>query len=569
MAKDISNRNSDVVRSDPSRRKFLKQAGLLTAGIQAASFLPASLAAGSSGAGSQTTAKDSYSDVIAETTYGKVRGLRSNGVNCFTGIHYGADTSGKGRFMPPAKPASWTGVRDAVTWGPISPMPIQTGAVDYMRMIDWLNQPGGMSEDCLVLNVWTPGVKDGRKRTVMFWLHGGGYTTGSANNPAFNGERLARKGDVVVVSINHRLGCFGYLDLDTVGAPSQFAPSGNVGMLDAVAALEWVRDNIENFGGDPGSVMIFGQSGGGSKVCTLLTMPAAKGLFHRAIIESGSALRATTRESAQRSAEKMLATVGLPKSRVLELQDLPVEQMVAAQLTLSVQPPPAGFAPVVDGSVLPRHPFDPDASPLSADIPIMVGSMTDDSALNRTDFDLDEAGLRDAVKKIAGEGNADKVIAAYRQAYPDASPFKLEVRILTDHGGRKSAITLSERKYAQHAAPVYNYVFAWPSPAFGGRYGSVHGTEVPLVFLNPDAIPLLTGNGPESHAMAEKMSSVWLAFAKTGNPNTSGIPQWPAFTPDTRATMIFNLESRVENDPHSDLRQLWEQIAAQGAGSAG
>ena len=231
-----------------------------------------------------------------------------------------------------------------------------------------------------------------------------------------------------------------------------------------------MRDNIENFGGDPNSVMIFGQSGGGSKVCTLLTMPAAKGLFHRAIIESGSALRLTTKENSARTAERMLDTVGLTKERAAELQDLPVEQLVSAQLMLSAQRPPAGFGPVMDGDVLPQHPFDPSASPLSANIPIIVGSTTEDSALNRTDFALDDAGLRATVKGLVGEGNVDKVVSVYRQAYPDASPFKLEVRILTDHGGRKSAITLAERKFAQHAAPVYMYVFAWPSPAFGGRY---------------------------------------------------------------------------------------------------
>ena len=470
MARQKSDFDLAAASSEPSRRRFLKQASLLAAGTQAGALLPLNSRAAAPQSDAGMT-----SGVIADTTYGKVRGARVNGINIFKGIHYGGDTSGKNRFMPPTKPKSWTGVLDALTWGRVSPMPIQAGAVDYMRMIDWLNQPGGMGEDCLVLNVWTPGIADGAKRTVMLWLHGGGFTTGSSGNPAFDGERLARKGDVVVVSINHRLGCFGYLDLAGAGA-SAAAKSGNAGMLDSVAALEWVRDNIENFGGNPGNVMLFGASGGGSKACALMTMPSAKDLFHRVAIQSGSAVRLTAKESSTRTAERMLDIVGLAKERAAELQDLPVEQLVSAQLMLSAQKPPAGFGAVMDGDVIPQHPFDPAGSPLSANIPILVGSTTDDSALNRTDFALDDSGLRATVKGLVGEANVDKVIGVYRQAYPDASPFKLEVRILTDHGGRRSALTLAERKFAMHAAPVYMYVFTWPSPAYGGRCAGVTGS---------------------------------------------------------------------------------------------
>jgi para-nitrobenzyl esterase len=436
-----------------ARRGFLKQVSALLA-------LPFGVSAGRAATSGQAP--------LADTRTGKVRGENVDGINAFKGIPYGGDTSGKNRFMPPTKPTPWKGVRESTNWGHVAPQPLAAGRVDYVRMIEWLDQPGGQSEDCLVLNVWTPGIKDGAKRPVLVSFHGGGFTTGTSGNPGYNGHPLAKFGNVVVVTINHRLGCLGYLHLADL-AP-EFATSGTAGMQDCVASLEWVRDNIENFGGDPGNVMIFGQSGGGAKVSNLLAMPSAKGLFHRAAIQSGAALRSVTRDTAAKAAERMVAQIGIDKSRVRELQGVPVEMMIAAQASLGVQTLPVTFGPVVDGAVLPNHPFDPAAPEISAAIPLIVSSTLHDAALGRTDFSLDAAGLQAQVKALAGN-DADRIIAAYTRAYPGDNPFKLLCAMLTDRGGRRNAITLSERKAAQHAAPVYMYQWNWPSPGYGGKFG--------------------------------------------------------------------------------------------------
>ena len=302
-----------------SRRAFLKQNSLLAAGARAALSAPFLM----------TPARSAPAAPIADTTYGKLRGRTENGVHVFRGVPYGADTSGKNRFMPPQKPGRWQGTREAVNWGHLAPQPLPSGNYDYTRAVQWATQPGGRGEDCLVLNVWTPGLKDAGKRAVLFSIHGGGYTSGTSHNPVFDGGALARRGNVIVVTVNHRLGALGYLHLGDM-AP-EFAQSGVVGLMDLVAALQWVRENIENFGGDPGKVLIFGQSGGGSKVCHLMAMPSAKGLFHRAAAQSGAALRSGTRENAVRSAERLIAQLGIPKARFRDLQDAPFEMIIGAQ----------------------------------------------------------------------------------------------------------------------------------------------------------------------------------------------------------------------------------------------
>ena len=552
-----SNSKNDAPANRLERRSFLKQASLVVAGVQASAIFP--FAFRSSVAATLPSTRKGLgmgSEAVAETTSGKVRGRTVDGIKVFKGIPYGGTTAGKNRFMPPTKPAKWAGIRDATNWGHIAPQTIASGRIDYVNLIHWMDQPGGQDEDCLVLNVWTPGTRDNARRPVLVSLHGGGFATGSGGAPGYNGQPLAQYANVVVVTINHRLGCLGYLHLADLGAPAEFAQSGTVGMLDCVAALEWVRDNIESFGGNPGNVMIFGQSGGGAKTSTLLSMPAARGLFHRAAIQSGSALRLTTRENATKSAERMLAQIGLTKNRIRELQDVPADIMVAAQAVLGAQTPPAGFAPVVDGAVIPRHPFDPTAPDVSADVPVIVSTTLDDAALGLTNFDLDEAGLKTLVKTIAGD-HADQVLSAYRKAYPSASPFLIQARILTDRGGRKSAGTLAERKAALHRAPAYLYLFSWPSPGAGGKFGAVHGIDVGLVFHNYG--DEFTGRSPEVRALADKLASAWVAFAKTGNPNHLGLPEWPAYAPETRPTMIFDKETRVENDPLHELRMLWEE----------
>jgi len=551
-----SNSENDVPAHRLERRRFLKQASMVVAGVQASALLPLSCR-GSAAAtlSSITGAVVRGFETVAETTSGKVRGTILDGIRVFKGIPYGATTAGKNRFMPPTKPGKWAGIRDANNFGHIAPQTIANGRIDYVKLIHWMDQPGGQAEDCLVLNVWTPGIKDNAKRPVLVSLHGGGFATGSGGAPGYNGHPLAKYGDVVVVTINHRLGCLGYLHLADLGAPPEFAQSGVVGMLDCVAALEWVRHNIESFGGNPANVMVFGQSGGGAKTSTLLSMPSAKGLFHRAAIQSGSALRLTTRENAAKSAERFLAQIGLTRNRIRELQDVPVDMMVAAQAVVGAQTPPAGFAPVVDGAVIPRHPFDPTAPEVSAEVPVIVSTTLDDAALGLTNFDLDEAGLKTLVKTLAGD-QADHVLSAYRKAYPNASPFLIQARIVTDRGQRKSASTLAERKAALHLAPAFLYLFTWPSPGAGGKFGAVHGIDVGLVFHNYG--DEFTGHSPEVRAIADKLASAWVAFAKTGNPNHPGLPEWPAYAPETRPTMIFDKETRVENDPLHDLRLLWE-----------
>ncbi len=332
---------------------------------------------------------------VADTTYGKLRGRTEERIHVFRGIPYGADTSGKNRFMPPQKPTAWQGVRSALEWGHCAPQPLPDGNYDYTRAVRWAELPGGTGENCLVLNVSTPALRDGGKRAVMVSIHGGGYTSGTSNNPVFDGGNLARKYDVVVVTVNHRLGALGFLDLGEF-AP-EFARSGVVGLMDLVAALEWVRDNIENFGGDPGRVLIFGQSGGGSKVCHLMAMPSAKGLFQRAAVESGAALRSGTRESATQTTERLLAQLALPKSRFRELQDAPFDLVIGAQGASKGR-----FGPFIDGEVVPRDPFDPDAPAISADVPLLAGSNLQDNNLSRTDFSIDDAAAAGTAQDTSG-----------------------------------------------------------------------------------------------------------------------------------------------------------------------
>jgi para-nitrobenzyl esterase len=499
---------------------------------------------------------ESKSFVEVETCYGCLRGVQKQGIHVFKGVHYGGSTAGKGRFMPPVKPASWTGVRDALEFGPVAPQPRSDGGA-YARLIGWDNHPGGMNEDCLVLNVWTPGL-DGARRPVMFSIHGGGFTSGSGSTPGYSGEPLARAGDVVVVTVNHRLGVLGCLHLGDLGAPAELAQSSLVGMLDLVAALEWVRDNIERFGGDPGNVTIFGQSGGGAKTTVLQAMPSARGLFHRAGVQSGSALRMAERKGATRSAESLLAHLGIDRGRLSALQEIPFERLIEAQVAIGAQDRRNSFWPVVDGVNLPRHPFDPTAPEISADVPMIIGTTLDDAGM-RTGMDIDAEKLRGWAEKRFG-ARADAILTAYLRHYPDARPNLIQARILTDLGGRRSASTQAARKAALGRAPAYLYLFTWPTPALGGRLGAVHGVDVGMTFNN--ARGAMGGDTPEAHVLAKRFSDAWIAFARTGNPNHPGIPQWPAYSADTRPTMIFDDEVVMQHDPLKDLRGFWEEQGA-------
>jgi para-nitrobenzyl esterase len=493
--------------------------------------------------------------VEVETTYGRLRGRDVDGIKVFKGVQYGGSTAGKNRFMPPTKPTPWTGVRDALEFGEVAPQP--TGDTsEYGRLIGWDNHPGRMGEDCLVMNVWTPGL-DNKKRAVMLSIHGGGFTSGSGSTPGYAGKQLARFGDVVVITVNHRLGALGYLHLGDLGGP-EYAQSGTVGMLDLVAALQWVRDNIERFGGDPNTVMVWGQSGGGAKTSTLMAMPSAKGLFRRAAVQSGSALLLMTREVGTGMAERLLAKLELDKSKIAQLQAMPFEQLIAAQRALAPDGPRLGFAPVVDGNAIPRHPFDPTAPEITADVPLIVGTTLDDAAMGGR-FDIDDAGIKARLEKSKRNGaHADRILNLYRKHYPDASSFLLQARMLTDRGGRRSATTMAERKAALGKAPAYLYVFTWPSPALGGKFGAVHGVDVGLAFNN--ARGAMAGDTPEARALAGRFAAAWVAFAKTGDPNTKEIPHWPAYDAKTRPTMIFDNEVRLENDPLRELRMLWDEL---------
>jgi para-nitrobenzyl esterase len=503
-----------------------------------------------------------YEGPVVETAAGKVRGVIQGGTHIFRGIPYGASTAGSNRFMPPRKPDPWTGVREVFQNGPTAPqlaVPPNTLILNHAA-------PAVQGEDCLVINVFTPGVNDGRKRPVMVWLHGGGFASGAGSAHAFDGTYLVRSGDVVVVSINHRLNMLGYLYLADAGG-DKYADSGNAGLLDVVAALEWVHDNISQFGGNPANVTLFGQSGGGAKISTLLAMPPAKGLFHKAIIESGSALKGIHREDANKTTDRILAKLSLQVNQVDELQKLPVGRLLSAIDTRGSAPETAPFnlAPVVDGRALPRDPFDPDAPEISADVPLIIGSVNTEGTFfippDSSQFSLDEAGMRTRLTPRFGE-TTDKLIELYRKEMPNASPSQIYFMITAFPA---AAITQAERKVAQGKAPVYMYLFTWETPVEGGRRHSPHTVELPFVFNNVVEQPEEVGNGPELQPLADKVSGAWTAFARTGNPSTTGAPKWLAYTTKERTTMMINNEWKLVNDPRHDMRLIMNSLQAPSA----
>jgi para-nitrobenzyl esterase len=510
---------------------------------------------------------------VVETVYGKVLGTSQDGIYSFKGIPYGGPTGGRNRFMFPTPPKPWPGVKDTTSYGPAC-----WQVIDPFTKSDFdLSGPMGnnaFSEDCLILNVWTPSVNDGSKRPVMVWLHGGGFFTGSASSsPATNGASLAKTQNVVIVSVNHRLGVFGYLYLKELGG-EKYAASGEAGVLDLVAALEWVRDNIANFGGDPGNVTIFGMSGGAQKVYVLMSMPSAKGLFHRAIGESSICIKAQTAEEGNRAANSFLKTLGVSPKNLDVLHEMCADMIYTAWMTMpSVPWTPTGktqFFPVVDGKYLPAHPFYPVAAPNGSDVPFIIGTTKDEmtSMLQRDPRfgKYDETQMRDGimgwVKSFWIDITPEKLeglLATYRRTRPGATPHDLLIAIDTDMM-RTGSIRIAERKAAAGQAPVYMYLFTWESPALKGMLKSCHGLEVPFVFNNVEPPTGLIGNSPERFTLAKIMSGVWANFARTGNPGYEGLPRWPVYDKNKRATMILNMKCRVENDPYSEERQAWDKL---------
>jgi len=518
---------------------------------------------GTSSLTAQTEVVTGADVAVTNTESGKVRGFIQNGIFTYKGIPYATAE----RFMPARKVEPWDGIRSSTMYGPVAPLMTPTTQVqdesEFVFDHDW----GYTSEDCLRLNVWTPSIDDGKKRPVLFWIHGGGFTAGSSQElPSYHGENLSKKGDVVVVSINHRLNILGFLDLSAYG--DKYKETANNSMLDIVAALDWVKTNIANFGGDPNNVTIFGQSGGGAKVNTLMAMPLAKGLFHKAINQSGSFRgRLSKQETTRAIAAEVLNQLSLSEDQVDSLQTIPFDELskagsaaleVVAEKMKEEGNAPVGFGlswgPSMDGNVLPHDLFSDEAFQLSKDIPLMVGTTKNEFTpfMNGRFFNASEEEVMAHINETYKD-NADDYVAAVKKAYPnDTRPSDL---LDIDATFRPGAVFQANKKsQLAGGAPVYMFMFTWQSPVFDGKYKALHCMELPFVFDNVERARQMTGGGSEAHMLADKMSSAWINFAKTGNPNHDDMPQWPQYNPENTATMFF--DNTCEVKPQHDKEFL-------------
>lgn len=483
---------------------------------------------------------------VVKTSYGDISGSKEDGVFAFKGIPYAKAE----RFMPPQDPDTWEGVRECTSFGPVA-----------KQVVAWINDSSMNEKELFSVNVWTQGVSDGKKRPVMLWLHGGGFHVGSSNDPMTYGKALAKKGDVVMVSVNHRLNILGFLDLSA--ASSKYAQSANVGMLDIVKALEWIKNNIENFGGNPSDVTIVGESGGGGKVGTLMCMPSAKGLFHKAIIQSGTLINVMTKEKSQALGLAVLKNLGLTPDDVAKLDTISYRTLlkagndaIAAISGPRVPGSPSmfGFAPSVDGEVLLQQPFTPGFASISDEIPLMIGTTLNElmrTAYGEKDLTLEKA--KERLSKIYKK-RTDQFVELFGKAYPDFTPQDL---LSLDTVFRPFTIRTADARAKQTSAPTYMYLLAWKSPVDSASRGSFHGLDIPLAFNNVDLRSDWTGTSEEAYALADKMSSVWIKFVKTSNPNVEGVlPAWEPYTAENGATMYFDTECKIVNNHDRELMRF-------------
>jgi para-nitrobenzyl esterase len=508
------------------------------------------------------------------TTQGLLQGQAVNGIATYLGIPYGAPTGGANRFRPPQPPARWRGIRAATAYGPHCPQVLRVkGIYPYPEWID----PVTASEDCLNLNVWAPTSGASTPRPVMVWFHGGGYERGSGNIPMYDGHQFATKGDVVVVNVNHRLNIFGFAHV-ALGAEARFASSGNAGLLDLVAALRWVQANIAAFGGDPANVTIFGESGGGGKVSALLAMPAAKGLFSKAIVMSGSSLEVLPAEAADAAAAQIFAYFKLRPGDVAALQQVPTAELYRCYETLTAGAIPGvgsrlALGPVIDGETILQQTWTPAAPPVSRDVPMLIGCATDETAaFIATEIEApipDDAALLEKIGRYGGKRASDParmaaLLAVYRRAMPELSRAELLVRITTDLGMWRNAITQAARKNAAGGAPAYLYEFAYETPAYGSTW-ALHSLILPFVFGNHgyekswdirDSRSVREAIDPNRDylRLSDQIISIWSQFARTGNPAIPSLGSWPPYAADTRHTMLLDRECRLTDGLREAVR---------------